>query len=163
VAFVAHANRLGRFRFRHPEGWAQTTVAAAAGPAPSVADARTRLVPTLDVPGAAFQLESVQTASLPAGAAVRVGWRRNSAPDAVTGRVYRDEVVTYLVGAGGTVVRMDLSGPVGADNVGPVAHRVKPRGLAGPHAGQLVAGSGDVTARAGSAPGAGRAAASTDR
>lgn len=27
VAFVAYADRLGRFRFRHPEGWAQTAVA----------------------------------------------------------------------------------------------------------------------------------------
>jgi len=134
VAYVAYADSAGGFRFRHPEGWAQTavaggvrfadklnsvTVTSAAGSAPSVTDVRTRLVPDLEEPGVAFQLESVDPARLPAGSAVKVVWRRNSAPDAVTGRVYRDEVVTYLVGAGGRALRMDLSGPVGADNVDP--------------------------------------------
>lgn len=37
----------------------------------------------------------------------------------MTGRVYRDEVVTYLVGTRGAVVRINESGPVGADNVDP--------------------------------------------
>ncbi|HSV65043.1 MAG TPA: hypothetical protein VLJ59_03920 [Mycobacteriales bacterium] len=70
--------------------------------------------------GRAFELRAVEAVRLPAGPAVRVTWRVNSTPDEVTGKVYRDEVVTYLVGApGGRLVRLDLSGPVGADNVDP--------------------------------------------
>ena len=48
---------------------------------------------------------------------VHIVYRRNSAPDSVTNKVYRDEVEEYDVFADGRLVRMDLYGPVGADNV----------------------------------------------
>lgn len=57
--------------------------------------------------------------NLPAGPAIKVLWQTDSAVDPVTGKVHRDDVVTYVVGAKGLVVQMDLSGPVGADNVDP--------------------------------------------
>jgi hypothetical protein len=44
-------------------------------------------------------------------------FRRNSDADPVTGKVYRDEVQEYVVFRSGRLVRMDLYGPVGADNV----------------------------------------------
>jgi hypothetical protein len=44
-------------------------------------------------------------------------YRRNSAPDPVTGRQLRDEVERYELVSGGREVIMELFGPVGADNV----------------------------------------------
>ncbi|MGH9060809.1 MAG: hypothetical protein ACRDZY_15045, partial [Acidimicrobiales bacterium] len=134
VAYVAWTSPDNRIKFVHPEGWAKTaapsgvtftdklnrvTVTAAPGPAPTVDQVRTQVVPTLGGPGRATQVVGVESATLPAGPAVRVTWRVNSEPDPVTGKVYRDEVVTYLVGSKGQVVRMDLSGAVGSDNVDP--------------------------------------------
>jgi hypothetical protein len=48
---------------------------------------------------------------------VRIVYRRNSAPDPVTGRQYRDEVERYELVAGGREIVIELFGPVGADNV----------------------------------------------
>ena len=48
---------------------------------------------------------------------MKIVFRRNSAPNQVTGKVYRDEVEEYVVFAHNRLVRMDLYGPVGADNV----------------------------------------------
>ena len=53
----------------------------------------------------------------PAGKGVRIVYRRNSAPDPVTGRQYRDEVERYELVSAGREVIMELFGPVGADNV----------------------------------------------
>jgi hypothetical protein len=65
----------------------------------------------------AFQLERIRPVSLPAGSGVVIAFLRNSDPDPVTGRAYRDEVEEYEIFAHGKLVRMDLYGPVGADNV----------------------------------------------
>ena len=55
--------------------------------------------------------------TLPGGKGIHIVFRRNSDPNAVTGKVYRDEVEEYDVFAAGHLVRLDLFGPVGADNV----------------------------------------------
>ena len=65
----------------------------------------------------AFELRGITAVNLPAGTGVHIVFRRNSVPDPVTGKVYRDEVEEYLVFHGGHLVAMDLYGPVGADNV----------------------------------------------
>jgi hypothetical protein len=132
--YVTWASPDGKVKFNHPEGWAQTsakdgvrfadklnsiTVTTSSGPVPTVASANSRFVPALVQAGGAVQVISTAAATLPAGPAVKITWRVNSAPDAVTGRVYRDEVITYLVGVHNRVVRMDLSGAVGSDNVDP--------------------------------------------
>ncbi|MDX6253753.1 MAG: hypothetical protein QOJ11_87 [Frankiales bacterium] len=133
LAFVAYTNAAGHYLFNHPEGWAQTTngssvtftdklngVLVTAGTdttAPTAAVAKQRDVPQLTSSQAAFELRSVQAVTEPGGAGVRIVYRRNSAPDQVTGRRYRDEVERYeLVGHGHSVV-IELFGPVGADNV----------------------------------------------
>jgi hypothetical protein len=59
----------------------------------------------------------VATVTLPSGSGVRIVYRRNSPPDAVTGRQYRDEVERYEIVAHGSEVILELFGPVGADNV----------------------------------------------
>ena len=133
LAFVAYANTAGRYTFTHPEGWAQTGAGSRVlftdklngvdvGPGtattpPTPDTARTASVPALQHSQPAFELRSITAATMPAGSGVLVVYRRNSAPDAVTGRQYRDEVQRYeLVRAGHEVV-MELFGPVGADNV----------------------------------------------
>ncbi len=133
LAFVAYRNAAGRYSFSHPEGWAETTrgtsvtftdklngvqgTTGSATTAPSVQSARQQDVPALSSSQAAFELRAVTAVSLPAGSGVRIVYRRNSAPDPVTGKQYRDEVERYeLVGQGREVV-LELYGPVGADNV----------------------------------------------
>jgi len=133
LAFVPYRNKPGAYQFSHPEGWAQrghgvsvtftdklngvsATVVASSRP-PTVASARRTDVPRLRRTVPAFELRSVSSISLPAGRAILIVFRRNSNPDPVTGRQYRDEVREYLVWRGGRDVRFDLFGPVGADNV----------------------------------------------
>lgn len=133
LAFVRYANKAGGFAFTHPEGWAQTGSGAQvrftdklngvsvtsikAGAAPTVTSARSSDIPRLQRSVPAFQLRGVSAVTLPGGTGVHIVFRRNSEPDQVTGKVFRDEVEEYDVYRAGRTVRMDLFGPVGADNV----------------------------------------------
>lgn len=133
LAFVAYINAAGRYTFTHPEGWSETTrtstvtftdklngvqvMTGAATSAPTVASANQSDVPALKSNQAAFELRNVKAVTVPGGTSVRIVYRRNSAPDPVTGRQYRDEVERYEIVAGGREVVMELFGPVGADNV----------------------------------------------
>jgi hypothetical protein len=143
LAFVRYDNAAGHYSFTHPEGWAQTEAGSSvrftdklngvavdsqsSAAAPTVASVRSDEVARLTAQVPAFELRDVTSASLPGGAAVKVVFRRNSDPDPVTGKVYRDEVEEYLVFRAGRLVRMSLSGPVGADNVD--AYRTMSRSL----------------------------------
>jgi hypothetical protein len=143
LAFVRYTNNAGHYTFTHPEGWARTVtgvhvvftdklngVAAdstTASAAPTVASAKAQDVPRLRQSVPAFHLRDVTKVSLPGGTGVRIVFRRNSDPDPVTGKVFRDEVEEYLVYTSGRLVRMDLYGPVGADNVD--AYRTMSRSL----------------------------------
>jgi hypothetical protein len=133
LAFVPYSNAGGGYRFTHPEGWARvvhgtsvrftdklngvTVSVARAAHAPTAASARRDEVPRLQSSEPAFQLVSVKSLTLPAGQGVLIIFRRNSKPDAVTGRQYRDEVQLYEVWHAGKLVRLELFGVVGADNV----------------------------------------------
>ncbi|CAN5572569.1 lipoprotein [soil metagenome] len=144
LAFVKYANKPGAYSFTHPEGWAQTgtgthvrftdklngvTVdSSRANQAPTVATARTKDVPRLKNSIPAFELRSVSVVALPGGNGVHLVFRRNSEPDQVTGKVFRDEVEEYAVQSHGRLIRMDLYGPVGADNVD--AYRTMSQSLA---------------------------------
>ncbi len=133
LAYVPYSAPAGRFTFTPPEGWAQVTamdgvlfaqkldaVRVTTGTrttAPAVADAKAHDVPALAAAQPAFELRSVAPVMQRAGAGVLIVYRRNSAPDPVTGRRYRDEVERYDLVLAGREVVMELSGPVGADNV----------------------------------------------
>jgi hypothetical protein len=135
VAYVPYTNPAGRYTFSHPEGWAQAGAGtrvtftdklngiaadvSQAGAAPTVSSVAAAEVPTLRASQPAFELRSVSAVTLPAGPAVRIVYRRNSAADPVTGRQIRQEVEEYLVEKGGREIRLELSGPAGADNVDP--------------------------------------------
>jgi hypothetical protein len=143
VAFVTFTSTAGGYRFVYPESFARTERATrvhftdklngidcdvfAAGSAPTEQTARHDDVPRLQRSIPAFELRSVTSVSLPGGNGVRIVFRRNSEPDPVTGRVYRDEVEEYEIWSGGREVRLDLYGPVGADNVD--AYRMISRSL----------------------------------
>jgi hypothetical protein len=134
IAYVPYRNTAGRYGFVHPEGWASvarggtvtftdklngiTAAGMSAAAAPTVASAK-QDVARLRSTEPAFELRSVQPTTLPGWTGVLVVFRRNSAPDAVTGRVVRDEVNRYAVYRTGRLVVMDLYGPVGSDNVDP--------------------------------------------
>lgn len=133
IAFVAYTNTAGRYTFTHPEGWSETTrkstvtftdklngvqvMTGTATTAPTVASANQTDVLALKSSQAAFELRSVTAVTVPGGQGVRIVYRRNSAPDPVTGRQYRDEVERYEIVANGREIVMELFGPVGADNV----------------------------------------------
>jgi hypothetical protein len=130
---VPYRNASAGYSFTYPEGWARTEagtqvtftdklnglVADTAGlPAALTVEAvRQSELTRLQQSVPAFEFRTIQPVSLPAGSGVRLVYRRNSTPDPVTGRQVRDEVESYLVGVPGRQVRLDLFGPVGADNV----------------------------------------------
>ncbi|HUR72873.1 MAG TPA: hypothetical protein VMZ00_01280 [Sporichthya sp.] len=132
LAFVKYRNAAGGYSFTHPEGWARTvkgttvnftdklngvTVELRQTSAPTVASAKQVDVPELRRTQAAFELKSVSAVKLGAGSGVKIVYRRNSAPDPVTGREYRDEIERYEIWVGDHELVMELYGPVGADNV----------------------------------------------
>ncbi len=133
LAFVSYTNKSGGYSFTHPEGWAQTGTGTRvlftdklngvavdslkASKAPTISRAKSSDVPRLQGSVPAFELRDITAVTVPGGQGVRIVFRRNSDPDPVTGKVFRDEVEEYLVYNAGRLVRMDLYGPVGADNV----------------------------------------------
>lgn len=133
IAFVRYGNTTGKYSFTHPEGWAETThgstvtctdklngVQVQLGNltvAPTVGSANRQDVPALKNSQAAFELRTVAAVTEPGGSGVRIVYRRNSVPDPVTGRQYRDEVVRYELVTTGREVVVELFGPVGSDNV----------------------------------------------
>ena len=133
VAYVAYTNAVGKYTFTHPEGWAEATKGSAVTytdklngvqvwlgkltTAPTVDSAKQQDVPALRSSQAAFELRTVAAATLPAGTGVRIVYRRNSAPDPVTGRQYRDEVERYELVSHQREVIVELFGAVGSDNV----------------------------------------------
>ncbi len=134
IAFISYHNPGGRYTFVHPEGWASivrgstvtftdklngiTASAAPAGGVPTVATAKQDIA-RLSATQPAFELRGLKPVSLPGGSGVLIIFRRNSAPDAVTGKVFRDEVERYEIFRIGREVSLDLYGPVGSDNVDP--------------------------------------------
>jgi hypothetical protein len=136
VAYVNYRSPGGGYSFAHPEGWTSivngsavmftdklngiaASVAKVAA-APTVAAAKTQIA-ALQATQPAFELRAIKSAALPGGDGVLIVFRRNSTPDAVTGKVFRDEVNRYEIYQAGRLVTLDLYGAVGSDNVDPYA------------------------------------------
>jgi hypothetical protein len=133
-AFVAY-DAAGGFSVKVPEGWSRQVTPnsaeftdklntirvawASAASAPTVASVQSADVPKLQASEAAFKLSGVSAATLPAGPAVLVKYQENSAPNSVTGKQYRLDVLRYTVFKNGTRLDLTLLSPVGADNVDP--------------------------------------------
>lgn len=132
--FVPYRTK-GGFGVSVPEGWARTTtktsvtftdklntIVASWEPAsapPTVASATHIEVPQLLGTERAFTLGDVKETTLPGGRAVLITFQENSAPNAVTGKQYRLDVLRYELFRSGTEAVITLLSPVGADNVDP--------------------------------------------
>ncbi|WP_298272667.1 hypothetical protein [uncultured Bradyrhizobium sp.] len=130
--FVEYKSPLG-FAMKVPEGWARTDRADGArfsdkynivdlavsktDQAPSGAIAKTREAAELQKGGHAVEIKTVKDVKLKSGAAVLISYASNSAPNAVTGKQIRLEHDRYLMFKNGSLVTLDLSAPLGADNV----------------------------------------------
>jgi hypothetical protein len=133
--FVAHRSDAGHFTIKAPEGWAEQSTGPSvsytgtlntisvswlpAGTAPTLDSATSQEVPKLTQSERSFQLGKVSAVTLPAGPAVEIVYQVNSAPNAVTGKQYRLDVLRYELWKSGTEAVITLSSPAGADNVDP--------------------------------------------
>jgi len=133
--FVPYTSKSGGFTVTVPSGWSRRTHGSSvafsdklntitlswqtAKKAPSVQSAKANDVPQLSSSQPAFRLQSVKAANLPAGKAVVIDYQSNSKPNGVTGKQYRLVVLRYELFDNGNEVVLDLSSPVGADNVDP--------------------------------------------
>jgi hypothetical protein len=134
-AFVKYTSRDASYSVQVPEGWARTDAgsgttfathfnsirieATKTPAAPTVATARSTDVPALQRTASGFSLGNVTSVTRPAGQAVLVSYRADSAADAVTGKRVVLDVERYEFWRNGTTVTLTLSAPKGADNVDP--------------------------------------------
>lgn len=131
-AFVTYASPAG-FSLQVPEGWARTergdgvrfadkynlinAAAAAAATAPTVASVTANDAAALVKTGRAVKIDAITTVKLVSGPAILVIYSSNSEPNAVTGKQLRLENHRYLTYRSGRLATIDLSAPLGADNV----------------------------------------------
>ena len=131
-AFVRYQAPAG-YAFEAPEGWARqenptgvsftdklnsvTADMTPATAAPTVATATAADIPALASKTEAFEQVTVKVVDLPAGPALLIRYRANSAPDAVTGKQVRLEIDRYEFFKDGKLVALSLSAPAGSDNV----------------------------------------------
>lgn len=95
------------------------TIQTAQAAAPTLASARATDVPKIQTAMQGFTLTDVSTIIRPAGSVILIRYTASSAPDPVTGKVYKDAAERYEFYRGGTEAVVTLSGPSGADNVDP--------------------------------------------
>lgn len=131
--FVSYHSTAGGYALDVPEGWARTesgtnvklvdklnsisVEVTSQSAAPTVATAEANDVPALQTQVEAFEKVAVKAVDLPAGKAVLIRYRANSAPDAVTGKKVRLEIDRYELFKDGNVAAISLSAPAGSDNV----------------------------------------------
>jgi hypothetical protein len=130
--FILYTSPLG-FSIKVPEGWARQeradgvrfsdryniidlTVSKTAEP-PTAASVRSRESAELLKAGHAAELKAVKDLRLKSGVAVLVSYTSNSDPNPVTNKRIRLEHDRYLMFKSGTLVSLDMSAPLGADNV----------------------------------------------
>ncbi|HQT96214.1 MAG TPA: hypothetical protein PK435_16435, partial [Thermoanaerobaculaceae bacterium] len=130
--FVAYHSPLG-FSLKVPEGWARTdrgdgamfadkynaldvalSSASAAPTTTSVTDHEAALLVTT---GRAVKIGAVKSVKLRSGPAILIVYSSNSEPNPVTNRQLRLENNRYLIYRGGKLAAINLSAPLGADNV----------------------------------------------
>lgn len=132
-AFVTYTSAAGGYAIDMPEGWARTEAdgnvtfvdklhrfsveIGCANAAPTVDSAKSNDAVSLAARTAAFELVEVTALDLPAGPAVLLRYRMNSAPDDVTGKQIRLDVDRYELFKDGRLVAISLAVPAGSDNV----------------------------------------------
>jgi hypothetical protein len=134
-AFVTYSSAAGNYAIDMPEGWARreegmnvtfsdklhafSVSIFCADAAPNDASAHAEAQPggSLQVATPGFELVAISEVQLPAGEAVRISFRADSAPDDVTGKQHRIDVDRYELFHNGTVAVISLASPAGSDNV----------------------------------------------
>jgi hypothetical protein len=132
-AFVSYHPTAGGYSLQVPEGWARsesgtdvsfvnkfnsiTVGVTASAAAPTVDSVTANELPRLQQQVEAFEQVEVTALDLPAGKAIRIRYRSNSAPDAVTGKKVRLETDRYELFKAGKTAALSLSAPAGSDNV----------------------------------------------
>jgi hypothetical protein len=130
--FITYTSPLG-FSLKVPEGWARSDRAdgarfadkydsvdlsvLAASSAPTVKTVRASDAVALVKTGRAVKIANIKSMKLPAGNVVLIAYTSNSEPNIVTGKQIRLDNNRYLFFYAGQLVTLDLSAPVGADNV----------------------------------------------
>ena len=133
--FVPYQFPDGSFTVKVPEGWSRTEDAGTvtftdkfnsialsttpASAAPTVASAERDEVPAIASAVGNYEAGTVETVTRSAGDAVRITYRADSPPDAVTGSSTTLDVERYELFDGSNEIVLVLSGPKGADNVDP--------------------------------------------
>jgi len=131
--FVSYRSDTGGYSLDVPEGWARTqsgpnvsfvdkldsiAVEITAGAeAPTVDSVEANEVSQLTSEVEAFEKVMVKAIDLPAGKAVLIRYRANSAPDSVTGKKVRLEIDRFELFKDGKLAVISLSAPAGSDNV----------------------------------------------
>ena len=134
-AFVPFSPQSARYTVSVPEGWARTEIGSAtnftdklntirleasiAPGAPSTATALSDELPIIKLNEQRVSAARSSRVTRKSGGAILLTYLRDSAPNAVTGKVVREAVERYEFWRKGTRVTLTLSGPVGADNVDP--------------------------------------------
>jgi hypothetical protein len=132
-AFVTYTSQNGGYSLSVPEGWARkesgadvsfqdklhrfTVEVVCAAAAPTVESAKATGAAQLAQRISAFELVDVTSVDLPAGPAILIRYRTNSAPDDVTGKQIRLDVDRYEIFKDSRIAIVSLSGPAGSDNV----------------------------------------------
>jgi hypothetical protein len=130
--FIQYKSPLG-FSIEVPEGWSRQErvdgarfsdkyniidlAVSKTDQAPNAALASTREAVELKKTGHAVEMKSVKEMKLKSGPAVLISYASNSDPNPVTNKQIRLEHDRYLMFKSGTLVSLDLSAPLGADNV----------------------------------------------
>lgn len=138
-AFVTYTSASGGYAVTMPEGWARQEAGAnvtfvdklhrfsvevgCADAAPTLDSAQTQDAASLAARTPAFELVDVTAVDLPAGPAILIRYRMNSAPDEVTGKQIRLDVDRYELFKDGRLAAISLAAPAGSDNVD-VSHQV---------------------------------------
>lgn len=131
--FVPFRSAAGGFEIKAPEGWARRTTGSTVtftsklngisaswrqtSTPPSPDAVKRSEAPQLRRTFRAFRIVSAKGVSLPGGAAVQLDFHANSEPNSVTGKQYRLDVLRFDFFRNGREVSLDLSSPVGSDNV----------------------------------------------
>jgi hypothetical protein len=134
-AFVAYSPASGKYEVKVPEGWARkdgtdtvtfsdkfnaiTIDTMVVAQAPTVQSVQATDVQKLTASARCFELGKVSTVTRPAGSAILITYKADAPPDAVTGKVVRDDVERYIFWKNGTEVVFTLAGSAGSDNVDP--------------------------------------------
>lgn len=133
-AFVSYTSKAGGYSITMPEGWARqeagTNVTFSDGKlhqfgveigceksAPTVDSAKSEATGNLNSTIPAFELVKITSIKLPAGPAILIQYRANSAPDAVTGKQHRIDVDRYEIFKDGKLAVISIASPAGSDNV----------------------------------------------